>query len=89
MIASDTSSGSFLTDGSSPDLTTPDNQSILQKSSLFQTTNQSGTGLICLSTLRCQPVFEMTVMIPVTVAKMNKTNSPFHEAASHHAIASE
>ena len=80
---------SVLSVGSSAEFTAPDHQRVLQQSSLGKVCQQACDRLIDFGTSFRKICLKAIMMIPVSVCDFHKSNTGFHKAAGHQALASE
>ena len=66
-----------LSGDSASELAAPDDQRVVEQSSLFEILNQCCAGLIGVAATRRAPAAQPTVMIPVRVEELNKSNAAF------------
>ena len=67
--------------GGSPEFSAPDNQGVFQHASLFQILDQSCTCLVCLFALLFDSIFDIAVMIPTGVVKLNESYTSFGKSS--------
>lgn len=70
-------------------LTSPNHQRIIQHSSLFEVTEQSGTRLIHDATLTPDVFRQVSVLVPLTNENLGESDAPLCHPASQQAVGSE
>src|SRR4051812_36470640 len=78
-----------LTIGRTPELTSPNHQRVLQKSTLFQIGDERRRSLVGQLRLFLDIIRQILVMIPVSVAQLNKSGTLLREAARQQAVIRE
>ena len=74
--------------GRATELSSPEDQSVLEQPSRLEVENQAGNGFVNLSDIKRVPLLEMGVLVPLLIvewqrmgmAHLNETHSPFCEA---------
>src|SRR6516225_2427923 len=70
-----------LNHGSAPELTTPNDQRILEHTLLFEVFHQCSACFVGVATILFQIVDQISMLVPGFVEKLYKTHSTLHQAA--------
>ena len=62
---------------SAAELSTPDDQSVIEKAALLEIRQQGGAGLIRFLTLVANAILDLAVMVPTGVIDLNEPHSTF------------
>ena len=86
MVVTASSITGLLRVGSPPKLSTPYHEGILQEPSLLEILNQTGHWLLGIPTLARESLFQLIVLIPSHVEKLDEANVSLRQTARYQAI---